>query len=127
MNVTIGEAIGLVDRLKPNMYPTELKVKWLSKLDGMIFREILSRREALASQTTFDGYLDDTPQDTELLVQEPYDEEIYNNYLQAMIDRENGEIGKYSQDIALYNTAFTRYRNWVNQGCQAGGASRFVF
>ena len=39
--MTIREAIDRVDLLKPNKQPGEFKVKWLSELDGLIWKEIM--------------------------------------------------------------------------------------
>ena len=124
--MTIAEAIMLVDRLKPNQYPLTLKVKWLSKLDGAIFREIILTHED-APITEFAGY-DEATQDAELLVPAPFDEDIYNNFLQAQIDKENGELGKYNQSITLYNNAYKIYQDWYNRThMPLPACTRFVF
>ncbi len=111
--MTINEAIDLVDRLKPNQYEHETKVNWLSKLDGMIFREIILTHAGF-HPPVFDGYEHADP-GTELLVQYPYDEDIYNYFLQAQIDKENGEMGKYNQNITLYNAAYQTFQDWYNR------------
>ncbi len=41
--MTIREAIDRLDRLTPNQYDNEEKVRWLSELDGVAHREILTR------------------------------------------------------------------------------------
>ena len=111
--MTINEAVDLVDRLKPNQYDHELKVKWLSKLDGMIFREVISMHEG-NTITEFPGY-DDACPDTVLLVPYPYDEDVYNYFLQMQIDRENGEVGKYNQSATMFNNAYKIYCDWYNR------------
>jgi hypothetical protein len=103
----------MVDRLKPNQYPGPLKVKWLSNLDGQIFREVVMTHEDAAIDS-FEGYDHNTSVDTELLVDDPFCHDIYNYYLQAQIDKENGEILKYNQSITMYNSAFLAYQNWYN-------------
>lgn len=125
--MTIAEAISLVDKLKPNQYPPEMKIKWLDKLDGQIYREVIDTHEnPVIGQ--FAGYSDDTPQDTELLVCHPYDEDIYSFFLQAAVDRENGETAKYNQTITLYNNAFLAYQNWYNRThIPKTTCNRFVF
>ena len=62
----------------------------------------------------FAGYdgLDET---IELLVHYPYDEDIYSYFLQAMMNKENGEIVKYNQSITLYNAAMQKYKAWYNR------------
>ena len=111
--MTIKGAIDLVDKLKPNQYPFELKAKWLSKLDGQIFREVFATHEGCA-MGHFDGY-DDAGPNKELLVPYPYDEDIYNYFLQAMVDKENGETAKYNQTITMYNAAYSNFGNWYHR------------
>ena len=126
--MTIKEAITAVDHLKPNQYTEAFKVGWLSKLDGMIFNEIYARYQD-AEITEFTDYPEEPdPLDeaataeyqalldtTELLVPAPYDEDLYINFLQSQIDRENGEIGKYNQSIILYNNAYVRFHDYYNR------------
>ena len=111
--MTIHEAVEMVDRLKPNQYDQEQKVKWLSKLDGMIFREVISTH-ADSTVEEFKGY-DNAFPDTEMLVPYPYDEDVYNYFLQMQIDKENGEMAKYNQSATLYNNAYKTFCDWYNR------------
>ena len=111
--MTIKGAIELVDRLEPNQYSQIAKVKWLSHLDGQIFLDVMATH--VCDWEAFQGYGPDTPVSTALLVPYPYDEDIYNYYLQAKINQENGEISKYNQSISLYNNAFLAFQNWFNR------------
>lgn len=123
--MTISDAITMVDALRPNQYPQDMKIRWLSRLDGMIWQEVICTHEG--GTETFDGYSSADLESKEMLVGSPYDEDVYNNYLQAMIDRENGEAGKYSQSITLFNAAFARWRNWYNREHMARDAGTFRF
>ena len=111
--MNISDAISLVDKLKPNQYSTDIKVGWLSKLDGQIFREVFATHAdcPVESFTGYDGMDGDTP----LLVPYPYDEDVYNYFLQAQIDKENGETAKYNQSITLYNNAYHAFQAWYNR------------
>ena len=111
--MTIQGAITNVDRLKPNQYTDTMKVKWLSKLDGQIYKEVFLTHEGNEVEV-FNGY-DDAGQDTVLLVPYPFDEDIYTYFLQAQIDKENGEMGKYNQNITLYNNAYRNFQNDYNR------------
>ena len=111
--MTIQGAITNVDRLKPNQYTDTMKVKWLSKLDGQIYKEVFLTHEGNEVKA-FNGY-DDAAQDTVLLVPYPFDEDIYTYFLQAQIDKENGEMGKYNQNITLYNNAYRNFQNDYNR------------
>ena len=124
--MTIAEAISLVDKLKPNHYTEIMKKNWLSKLDGLVFKEVFQTHEENPIEL-FEGY-ENAGMETELLIPYPYDEDIYNYFLQASIDKENGETGKYNQSITLYNNAFLTFQNWYNRThkpISSGG--RFIF
>lgn len=181
--MTISEAIGLVDNYRPNLYTNADKVKWLSMIDGMVYREIIDNHlttnwkllpltlssdytesdvvsvhgiiadNALAD--TYVVYKDDPvhiisnagnvltlegpitcqkwekllpycvvgyhllPEtaygSVELLVPDPYAEDIYINYLESRIDKENAEIAKYNVDISLFNQAYQAYADIYNR------------
>ena len=111
--MNISDAIYLVDKLKPNQYSTDIKIGWLSKLDGLIYKEVFATH-ADNPVESFNGYDGEDPE-KELLVPYPYDEDIYNYFLQAQIDKENGETAKYNQSITLYNNAFHAFQAWYNR------------
>lgn len=124
--MTIQEAVELVDRLKPNQYEHEQKVKWLSKIDGMIFTEILSTHENSPIEE-FNGYNSSEPEQP-LLVPYPYDEDIYNYFLQMQIDRENGEMAKYNQSATMFNSSYKTFGDYYNRTHRPlPGESQFLF
>lgn len=108
----IIEAIQKVDALKPNNYSQEDKIKWLSTLDGIIKREIIDTHEG-ADKVKFNGY-DSSSLETELLIPAPYDD-IYIKWLEAQIDYHNGEIGKYSNSMTMYNSAYSAFERHYNR------------
>lgn len=111
--MTIIEAINKVDAIKINTYTHEEKVGWLSTLDGIIYNEIICTHEG-ADSVEFTGYDADTPLGTALLASAPYDE-VYIRYLEAQIDEANGEIGKYQNSMALFNTAYSNFERHYNR------------
>lgn len=109
----IIEAINLIDASKPNTYEQVEKIRWLSNLDLTIKREIIDTHEG-GDKVVFDGYTDNTPTDTELLVPAPYDE-IYIKWLEAQIDYANGEYNKFNASMSMYNTYLTSFTNYYNR------------
>ena len=109
--MTIQEAIDRIDILKPNKFPDRQKVAWLSDLDGMVYREILLAHEGVEPGFVFEGYHQDTPHDTELLVPVPY-VDIYQHYMATQMDIANMESSKYSQDMLLFNNAWTTFGDY---------------
>lgn len=105
--MTIGQAIFLVDELKPNAFSNDAKLEWLKQLDGHIAAEELLMNPA-DLRKLLNGYTDFS---TELLVEPPYDD-IYPLWLAAQIDLANGEYEKYQNSMQLYNMHYGSYVCW---------------
>lgn len=111
--MTLIEAINRIDALKPNGYSQEQKVSWLSKLDTMLFNEVINTHLPLPEEE-FQGYDTDTDLETELIVGQPYDD-IYVSWLEAQIDYANAEYIKYNNSITRYNDLFQAWANYYNR------------
>lgn len=110
--MTVNEAISRIDALKPNEFTKEEKLRWLSILDGMIKEEIIDTHEG----DNIGAFTEYSPNDVDrvLLVAAPYDD-VYIRWLEAQIDYANGEYGKYNNSMAMYNTAYTTFKNHFNR------------
>ena len=117
--MTIIEVINQIDALKPNNYSQEDKIKWLSTLDGIIKREIIDTHEG-GEAVAFEGYNEETPLDTVLLVAAPYDD-IYVKWLEVQIDYANKEYGKYANSMTMYNSAYATFYSWYNRNYMPKG------
>lgn len=129
--MTIKECIDLVDNANPNQYTTREKVMWLSFLDGTIINDVLKTHEGYDGRyDLFEGYSEDKLT-TELIVPSPYDR-LYPQYLKMKIDGENGEIVRYNNSAALYNTYLSEFKKWYNKthmpisGAVMGGAKNDI-
>lgn len=111
--MTINEAITRVDTLKPNGFEQSDKIAWLSIVDGMIKNNIIDTHEG-GEDISFNGYNDDTPLDTELIVKAPYDE-LYIPWLASKMDFYNGEFARYNNNIVRFNDTLTEYSNHYNR------------
>lgn len=113
--MTIQEAFEEVQRMEPNTYTIEDMIGWLSQLDRKIWREVFLTHEGIEKGTEFDGYSPATDPTTELLVKDPDAEDVYINYLKAMVNKNNMEIGKYNQNITAFNDAYNIFSNWYTR------------
>lgn len=109
--MTIQEAISKIDGMYPNTYKSDIKIKYLSKLDGIIKKEVIDKFYE-ESDKEFKGY-DNAPMTTELLVKEPYTE-IYIFWLQAWIDYWNGDYDKYNAAIGMYEAEYNAFAENYN-------------
>ena len=123
--MTINEAITRLDSLKPNGYTLPDKIGWLSIVDGMIKNNIIDTHEG-GEAVTVNGYNDDTPLDTELIVKAPSDE-LYLSWLSSKVDYYNGEYLKYNNNIVRYNDTLTAYANYYNRTHMPKGKKIKVF
>lgn len=99
--ITIGEVIALVDEFKPNTRTREEKIKWLNDLDHNIKNDIIDTHEG-GESITFNGYNENTPDDTPLLVPTHYGRDLYRFYLELHIDLVNKEYNSYNAAAAEY-------------------------
>ena len=121
----IFEAINGLDSLKQNTYTTDDKIRWLSTLDWTVKK--LMNQYVGADKVIFNGYTNETDQNTELLVPAPYDE-VYLRWLEAQIDYHNGEFDKFNASIIMYNTAYEAYANFYKRNhMPRHRGTRFIF
>lgn len=126
--MTPNKAIEIIDRLIPNTYEDEDKLRWIDELDGMVKRLVfqwdekyLKELEAQheSGQLTDEQYqemLDKTKpysypedMDTELLIPHPF-EDVYTLFLEAKIDYYNREYGNYNNSVLRFETMFDEYK-----------------
>lgn len=112
--ITIGEVISLVDNLYPNIRTSEEKKLWLNNIDTMIYEEIICTHEGYEN-IEFNGYTDDTSNDTELLAPKHYGAEMYRYFLQMQIDLANAEYTRYNVSSALFQSAYENYAKAYNR------------
>ena len=108
----IMDAIGRINRLKPNAYAIQDKVGWLSTLDGRIKTDIIDTHEG-GEDITFEPYTISTASNN-LLISAPYDE-VYIRWLEAQIDYANGEYNKYQNSMTMYNAAYSSFERYYNR------------
>ena len=123
----ISEAIAEVDNLKPNMYGTKDKIKWLSRLDARIYQEIVQTHERNEGEEdiTFTPYTENDT-DKELLVAQPYDE-IYVHWLEAQIDYSNMEYDSFNNSNAMFEAVFAQFRNAHNRCHKPKGETKIYY
>lgn len=111
--MTVSEAIAEVDGCIYNEIPREEKVLWLSRLDGVLYREVC--RAHAGFEALPEPAYDPQGAGAEALVAEgPYDG-LYRWYLEMHIHDANGELGKYNNAAGKFNAALQAYMNYVNR------------
>lgn len=111
--MTIIEAIGRTDSLKPNNYTELDKIRWLSELELMVKSEIIDTHEG-GEAIKFNGYDETTNTEDTLLVSAPHDD-IYLKWLEAKIDYHNAEYVKYNNSSIAFNNAYSAFEKCYNR------------
>lgn len=100
--MTPNKAIEIVDKLKPNSYSEEDKLRWINELDTMVQRLVVQSDE-------IKGYSYPEDMDKELLIPAPFDD-CYTLFLEAKIDYYNREYGNYNNTAAMFEAQFSEYK-----------------
>lgn len=100
--MTPNKAIEIIDRLKPNSYTEEDKLRWINELDGTVQLKVFQQNEV-----TPYVYPDDM--DKELLITAPY-EDVYITFLESKIDYYNREYGNYNNSATMFDSQFSEYK-----------------
>lgn len=111
--MTPNKVIEIVDRLKPNSYSEEDKLRWLSELDGKVQRLVIQSDDVIQY-----AYPDDM--DRELLIPAPFDD-VYGLYLESKIDYHNKEYGNYNNSAMMFEVRFDDYKKDYIRKHQARG------
>lgn len=111
--MTPNKAIEIVDRLKPNAYSEEDKLRWINELDGIVQRLVIQ-----ADEVKQYSYPEDM--DKELLIPAPFDG-AYTLYLEANIDYYNREYGNYNNTALMFESQFTEFRKDYIRHNKVGG------
>jgi hypothetical protein len=119
----ISEAISKATESVSNTLDRRVFIDWLSRLDWQIKTEILDN---YTDEIEYNGYEEDTDENTELLISAPYDE-LYIRYLEAQIHRYYEDINKYNNCIAEYNAIYNKFRAQYNRTHKHKGATRYRF
>ncbi len=105
----IQEVLDLVDALRPNTIPEQVKIDWLTALDATLRANVVSQHEREGVPVLGRGAdVFEAERSTELLVPMPY-HAVYHYWLSAQIDFALGEITRYSNSMTLYNAALDAF------------------
>lgn len=100
--MTPNKAIEIVDRLKPNTYSEEDKLRWINELDTMVQKLVIQ-----SDKINKYSYPDDM--DTELLIPAPFDD-CYTLFLEAKIDYYNREYANYNNSALMFEAQYSEYK-----------------
>lgn len=111
--ITLSKAIKQADALCENRYDNETKIRWISNLDFEVADKIINKSKN-GKDFQFNGYDENTPGETELLVPEPF-AEVYIFWIHSQIARFDNDEARYQSSAAAYYNAFQSYAEYFNR------------
>jgi hypothetical protein len=137
--MTPNKAIEIVDRLKPNAYSEEDKLRWIDELEGMVKHLVFQwnekyvqelekqRKNDEITEEKYKELMDKLKQysypedmDRELLIPAPY-ENCYPLFLEAKIDYHNREYANYNNSALMFEAQYNEYKKAYIREHQARG------
>lgn len=100
--MTPNKVIEIVDSIKLNSYDEETKFRWIGDLENIIKNQVIQEDNFKPLEYPNDA-------DAELAVPAPFDN-VYQLYVEAMIDYYNKEFGNYNNSNAMFDARFTEYK-----------------
>ena len=128
--MTAVELIVKLDKLKANDIAVDIKRTWLTNVFWQVVTEIIDKAEDAKphSEYKMTSLLGSkvVDMDTDLLVEEPYDE-LYVYYLMAQIDLAYDETDKYNKHMMLFNSAFQTFAKHYRRNHKPKGVKKFKY
>lgn len=104
---TFKEIIARVDEIKPNAFSENLKLNWLTGLNGKIAADVFLMDIAEIRELPHGA----EAIDCKPLIGFPH-EEVYDEYLAAKIDAANGEASEYQNRMQIYDAYYMNFVIW---------------
>ena len=109
--MTLQEALDICDEMKPNMMKRDLKIKYITEIEQLIWAEILMRHEHTPEQETKPEYNEETDPGTVLIVPDPYSM-VYIYWLMCKVDIQNQEDARWNIDRTHFDNEYDTMSDW---------------
>ena len=113
-------AVGMIEQYnmeRPNSVEDTVKKDFLRKCEANIIDNVIllyEPKEGERTQEEWEEYLDTFDYDSELILQEPYDD-LYMHYLDQRIAFNNNDTKRYNASSRLFDNALLEYKQKYNR------------
>lgn len=120
----LNEAIKKVNKLKDSAFDEETVRGFIEDCDKRIYREVIETHEKDCRVMPYNRRYPLAGND-ELLADDAYSQ-LYIFYAISQIDVFNGEYDRYSNNMILYNSVLSDFKNYYNRTHTPKGIKRIV-
>ena len=111
--MTVNEAIARCDEMMGDSCGREVKLRWLSDVESMVYQEIIRTHEGAYEWAAWKPFGADDGE-RELFAQDPYGE-LYVFYLMMRSNLLLQDMNQYNNAAALFESSYTSYADWYNR------------
>ena len=115
--MTVAGMIEQFNLERPNSVEDSVKMSWLRKCEANIIDTIILLRTPKEGERTpedWQKYLEDFDYDSELTLDEPYDD-LYIHFLDQRVALNNNDTKRYNVSSRLFDNAFLVYQQKYNR------------
>lgn len=116
--MTVSDITRRVNALRPETenLSTVSYIRYINDLQAILYKNIISKHKTGIMYRALDDDYDDGYVDTEaeLILPDEY-ADMYVYYIAAQCDLGKGETTRYNNTMALYNTLYQRYADYINR------------
>jgi len=114
----VKDVITLVDSYEPNAYDKNTKARWVRECEGKVYTQLFLQQPIGFPWGSPADYLEE-----ELAIPAPFNQ-IYAQYLRAMIHYANAEPDRYNMDMSLFNQTWHELCVWFGQDYDVSDRAR---
>jgi len=111
--MTVKDLMAMVDRLHPNQFSTDDKLRWLNQIEQTIWQEVIMTHRGPWNEWEMPEYTSASDEST-LLAVDPYSR-LYPIWMDAQIFRNNKEGVNYQIASENFTDAYRDFQRWYNR------------
>lgn len=112
--MTVAGIIEQYNTERPNSIEDMVKLSWLKKCETSLIEDTIKNHYGAPTDEELFLHLEYFAMDTDLLLEEPYDD-VYIYYLDQRIAYNNNDMNRYNASMRMYNNALLYWKQKYNR------------
>jgi len=117
--VTLYQILQNIRKTKPTEIEDRKLIRWISELDQKTWDEVFATHEGMGTAPSLPYGAD---LQKKALIPFPH-EDIYEKWLEAMIDFENADFERYNNSMMMFQSLYNTFIDWYHRNHMPNGAN----